>query len=279
MKQRIISGGVGICILIVLLCFYKTMILNISMSFISAIAVYELLVATGYLKNKLLASVCLFFSILVAFFNRYFTAKLVLLTFVILVFILLIVMLIDYKTVKIEHIGLMFFISVVIPFAFSMLICIRDKFENTPQVAMFYILLALGSAWVADSGAYFIGVFFGKTKLAPNISPKKTVEGLIGGLISAVIFGIVLSLVFSNLFYNFGISLHINFFRLLLVVPIASLIGVLGDLSASVIKRQCLIKDFGGIMPGHGGVLDRFDSVLFTIPFYYLIALFFSLVE
>lgn len=282
MKQRIISAGVGIGILVILLSLYQTIILNISISIISAMAVYELLLATGYIENKMLTSVCLFFSVLVAFFDKYFISKFILPLFMIFVFILFVVMLINYKTVKLEQIGLMFFISTVIPFAFSMLIYMRDDLKEKPLVAMLYILLALGSAWVTDSGAYFVGVFLGKTKLVPNISPKKTVEGLIGGLISSIVFGlilVVLSVLFSILFYGSGISLHIHYFRLLCIIPIASIMGVLGDLLASVIKRQCSIKDFGSIMPGHGGVLDRFDSVLFTIPFYYFVELFFPLVE
>ena len=111
----------------------------------------------------------------------------------------------------------------------------------------------------------------------PEISPKKTVEGVVGGVISLLIFGVIISLIFSYLFYKTNI--HINYFMMFLTLPIASVMGVLGDLSASLIKRQCAIKDFGTIMPGHGGVLDRFDSVLFTVPFYYLVELFFSLIK
>lgn len=279
MKQRMISAGVGIILLIFVLFFYKTIMFNIAISIISAIAVYELLLATKYIENILLAITCLSFSVLISFFKTSLVYKFIVPICTVFVFVLFIIMIFKYDSVKIEQIGLSFFISVVIPFAFTILIYIRDKFIDTPQVAMFYILLSLGSAWISDSGAYFAGTFLGKNKLAPHISPKKTIEGVIGGVISSIIFGVILSLIFSYLFFRSNSNLHINYIRLLVTMPLASIVGVLGDLSASLIKRQCAIKDFGVIMPGHGGVLDRFDSTLFTIPFYYLMELFLPLVE
>ena len=254
-------------------------ILNIAISIISVMAVYEFLLATKYIQNKLLAYICLTFSALVPFFELLNIYKIVIPICILFVFILFVVMLLKYETVKIEQIGLVFFISVVIPFAFSTLIYIRDKFVNLPYVAMFYILMSLGSAWVSDSGAYFIGTYLGKTLLVPKISPKKTVEGVLGGVISFMLYSIILCLIFSFIFFKSDCSLHISYFNVLITAPIASVFGVLGDLSASLIKRQCCIKDFGNIMPGHGGVLDRFDSVLFTIPFYYLVEIFFPLIK
>lgn len=279
LKQRIISAVVGIFILISVLCFFKTIILNIVISAISVMAVYELLLATKYIKNKLLATTCLFFVALIPCFKILYINKFVIPICTVFVFILFMIMLVKYKTVTIEQIGLAFFVSVIIPFALSTLIYIRDKFIGVPIIAMFYILLALESAWISDSGAYFVGVCFGKTKLAPNISPKKTIEGLIGGTISSTLFGLLLGLVFKYISEILSLNLEINYFRLLIILPLASIISVFGDLSASLIKRQCLIKDFGAIMPGHGGVLDRFDSVLFSVPFYYLVVLFFPLIK
>ena len=139
------------------------------------------------------------------------------------------------------------------------------------------MLLVFGSAWWADSGAYFVGTFFGKRKLCPAISPKKTVEGLIGGVVTAVL-GNALVCVAFQLFCSWVVpwgyirsAVTINSPAVMLVTPFATLLGVLGDLSASIIKRQCGIKDFGNIMPGHGGAMDRFDSVLFISPLFYFI--------
>ena len=118
---------------------------------------------------------------------------------------------------------------------------------------------------LADSGAYFAGTFFGKTKLCPEISPKKTVEGLIGGVISNGILMLIISL-----FYQFVLKGEpIHYLGVLIAGMLAALIGLVGDLTASVIKRQTGIKDYGNIMPGHGGIMDRFDSVLLVAPFMY----------
>ena len=274
MKQRLISAGVGICILVIVLIFYKTILLNISIAAISFMAVYELLVATKYIRNKLLAGACLSFSILISFIKTSLIHRFLVPICIIFIFLLFIIMIVEYKIIHIEQIGFAFLISVVIPFTFSLIIYIRDNFVKIPHISIFYILLILGSAWISDTGAYFTGTFLGKTKFVPEISPKKTIEGVIGGIISSIVFGIILGLIFSVIF-----KFKINYFKLLFTMPIASMLGILGDLSASLIKRQCLIKDFGMIMPGHGGILDRFDSTLFTIPFYYLVIIFFPLIK
>ncbi|MDF2545876.1 MAG: phosphatidate cytidylyltransferase [Anaerosolibacter sp.] len=115
------------------------------------------------------------------------------------------------------------------------------------------------TAFVTDTFAYFTGVFFGKTKLCPNISPKKTVEGSVGGILGCTaISGIFASIVIPELFIH-----------CLIMGFIGSIIAQLGDLTASMFKRYVGIKDYGKIMPGHGGVLDRFDSILFTAPLIY----------
>lgn len=279
LKQRIISAGVGVCILVSVLFFFSTIVFNIAISLISVMAVYELILATKYIKNNLLAAVSLFFSGLIPWLKLSSVDKLIIPVCSVFILILFVIMLKKYKTVNIKQIGFAFFISVFISFSLSMLVYIRDMFFKEPIVAMFYILMALGSAWISDSGAYFVGTYIGKTKLAPYISPNKTVEGLIGGVIISTLFGLLLSAIFVNISLYFKIYLDINYLKILIVLPVASLVSVLGDLVASLVKRQCSIKDFGSIMPGHGGVLDRFDSVIFSVIFYYLVILFFPLVK
>lgn len=127
--------------------------------------------------------------------------------------------------------------------------------SNYPKL----LWLVFITAFVTDTFAYFTGVFFGKTKLCPNISPKKTVEGSIGGILGCTaISGIFASIVIPELFIH-----------CLIMGFIGSIIAQLGDLTASMFKRYVGIKDYGKIMPGHGGVLDRFDSILFTAPLIY----------
>lgn len=118
-------------------------------------------------------------------------------------------------------------------------------------------------AWATDTFAYFTGYFFGSRKLCPNISPKKTIEGAIGGILGSIII--------SGLF---GYFVAPKIFVHCIIIGFAgSILGQLGDLTASIFKRYTGIKDYGKIMPGHGGVLDRFDSILFTAPavYYYIV--------
>ena len=119
--------------------------------------------------------------------------------------------------------------------------------------------------WTNDTMAYLVGSFIGKTKMAPSISPKKTIEGTLGGILFCMLFAALWGY-FSN---TFSISLWITFGL------IASAIGTLGDLVESKLKRLADVKDSGMIMPGHGGALDRFDSLLLAAPFAYLVSLFF----
>lgn len=130
-----------------------------------------------------------------------------------------------------------------------------------PSFMIWYIFLA---SWGADTGAYFIGVKFGKRKLSPIISPNKSVEGAIGGFVTSIVLCVMLSVVFDPSMVPYSIVIGM----------VGSVISIVGDLVASKIKREMDIKDYGNIMPGHGGVMDRFDSLLLVTPFiYYVIKL------
>ncbi|MGB5823227.1 MAG: phosphatidate cytidylyltransferase [Proteocatella sp.] len=122
-----------------------------------------------------------------------------------------------------------------------------------------FIWLLFIFAWGSDTCAYFAGMFFGKHKLIPEISPKKTIEGAIGGIIGTVI----LTLLFATYFKEPNLLYFIP------LAVIGSIVSQIGDLFASAIKREFGIKDYGNLIPGHGGILDRFDSILFTAPLTY----------
>lgn len=124
-------------------------------------------------------------------------------------------------------------------------------------------------AWCSDTGAYFIGCNFGKHKLAPVLSPKKSIEGAIGGVVSAALGGALFGFA---VFRFFPLEESSFILGCAFIGGIGAVFGQLGDLVASSIKRFTNIKDFGKIMPGHGGVLDRFDSVLFTAPIVYILS-------
>jgi phosphatidate cytidylyltransferase len=114
--------------------------------------------------------------------------------------------------------------------------------------------------WATDTFAYLVGTFYGKNKLCEKISPKKTFEGLWGGLLGGIIFGCL-----GEIFLN------INFYHLIAVSLFTSVFCVLGDLFESLIKRKFNVKDSGILIPGHGGILDRIDGLLFALPIYYFL--------
>lgn len=123
-------------------------------------------------------------------------------------------------------------------------------------------------AWGSDTCAYCVGMLFGKHKLSPKISPKKSVEGSIGGIIGAALIGLVYAIIFKGKIIDFKYPL-IGF---ACIGAASSVISQFGDFAASGIKRKYEIKDFGDLIPGHGGILDRFDSIMFTAPVVYFLA-------
>ena len=136
------------------------------------------------------------------------------------------------------------------------LIRLRNDFPEGWKLVFFLLLVV----WLGDSGAYYVGRTFGKRKLSPRISPKKTVEGLVGGILTSVITAVVIHFTFFRQF-----PLH----HAIIAGVILSFAGVVGDLAESMWKRSADVKDSGTLLPGHGGFLDRFDSILFTAPILY----------
>lgn len=273
MKTRILSAAVGIVLLIVVLSFFQTPILNVAIMLIALIAMHEFLTATKISHNKLLSLVAFVVAAVFPFVPMQKEMNLLPVFLLPYIGILFLILLRTHKDTRVEDIALTFMMSIGMPLSFSAAIYLRDN--NGQAMGMFYLLMALACAWFSDSGAYFVGKAFGKHKLCPLVSPHKTVEGLVGGLVSCILLNLLAAFCYQKVCGMMGIALEINFLRLALISPLASLISVLGDLSFSLIKRQFKIKDFGKIMPGHGGVLDRFDSVLFTLPFIYATTLIF----
>lgn len=144
---------------------------------------------------------------------------------------------------------------IILPFTFLILLPFINETYH-PEIIIYTISLI----WINDSFAFFVGKSIGKTKLLERVSPKKTIEGFVGGLIFAVIAGAI-------------IGKYSGFFSIIhwtLIAIIIALFGSLGDLVESKFKRQANVKDSGNIMPGHGGLLDRLDSLFFVAPFVYL---------
>ena len=129
----------------------------------------------------------------------------------------------------------------------------------------YIVVLVFLSAWGNDTLAYCAGRLFGKHKMSPILSPKKTIEGAVGGVIGAGLLGCLYGLISKNF-----LSVHYNLIIVFgIVCAVGGLISIIGDLGASAIKRNYEIKDYSHLIPGHGGILDRFDSIIFTAPIIY----------
>lgn len=266
MKTRIISAMVAIVIAIVVLLLHNTIVLQAAVCFLTVIAIYELARAAGLQKYKVLTVSSMIFGGSVPlvwlgsgvlFENTGFLKYLIPVEVFVYLLVLFSCLLAYYKTIKYEKLFFIGFETFFVTAAMSSLIVVHIA------DGLIAVVLTLCAAWLADSGAYFAGTFFGRHKLCPNISPKKTVEGVIGGVISNGIILCIVAFVYS--FIND--KAEINYILLFVLGCICAILGLLGDLKASLIKRQAGIKDYGNIMPGHGGVMDRFDSVLIVAPF------------
>ncbi|MGE4282186.1 MAG: phosphatidate cytidylyltransferase [Clostridia bacterium] len=257
LSKRVISAAIGVALLVSVLISDKIFV-NIGIAIISILALYELFSATDNMQNKLLALVA-FLSAGVLAFSNYIGQKSIMAFIYSYVFLLFIILLFNHKSIKVNSIAFTCFSSIYICYLLSHIVFTR----YLPEGKIFIWMIFLG-AFMTDTFAFFVGISMGKHKLCPAISPKKTIEGALGGIIGCG----ASFLFFGYLLQTFG-KYNINYGNLFILGLACSIAAQVGDLSASVIKRQYDIKDFGQIMPGHGGVLDRFDSILFVAPLVY----------
>lgn len=265
MKTRIITAAFGITFVVLLMIFGEmySILFSIAIALANTIACVEFLTARKLQKSPLIMVTTLLFALAmpVAAITRFWYIPLYFYT--LCMFVYLIVMREEYSLKDIT-------------FGFSGVFVISGGFAIMSRLVVceagwhsFYFVMAVIAPWCADSAAYFVGSFMGKKKLCPSISPNKTVEGAIGGVFGSIGCIMIAGLVFQFMVYR---NVAVNYFALLLIGVFCSVVSVLGDLIFSVIKRDCGIKDYGSIMPGHGGMLDRVDSVLFCVPFTYFIS-------
>ncbi len=265
MKQRIISGAVLalFCAAIILFNSSFPLALNIAVALISTASVYELVRAVGLEKKWVLCLPALLTAAAVPFCGD----GMLLPVYCLFTVLLFSAMVLYHREITFKEAGVLYSMVVLIPIALRCLVSLRGL---SPEHGMYYVLVAVFAAWAADVGAYFAGTFLGKHKLCPEISPKKTVEGAVGGLVVNMAVILLSGLIVAQGIYRGTVEAH--YLSLLLIGFFGSPISILGDLSFSLVKRSCHIKDFGQVIPGHGGILDRFDSVIFTAPFVYLVA-------
>ena len=275
MKQRVITGVLFAIIFIVAILFINTIAFPIFLALLSGIAVWEVEKAVG-LKNKLIMAFSIAVSISIPFGFEFGVSVPIGAVGGLYVVVILILMLLQYDKTRFHEAVISIFSSVCIPCAFSVMIIFRDideYIDGYSKVEGFYFLIfAVFASWMTDIFAYFVGSKFGKHKLCPNISPKKSVEGAIGGIVGAVLLNVLLLFVFKKtVFEN---DAHLSYIGVALLSVVLSVVSMCGDLAASTIKRNFGIKDFGKLLPGHGGIMDRFDSALFVLPVLYSLVYF-----
>ena len=267
MLTRILTAGVLIPLLLLILFFSGTVVFPIAWALLGVMAILEMLRALG-VRSDLVLTWPAYPIALGMPFAAYFigdTKTVWLVLFGSLTFLLLWI-----YTVAIFRRGALLFASVASLFTAVLYITVGflsiSLLRYHTEAGKYLYLLVFIAPWVTDTFAYFTGRFFGRHKLIPEISPKKTVEGAIGGtvfgILSFIVFGLImqLSLGHDPSYLVLGIS-----------GALCAFISQIGDLIASLIKRERGVKDYGSIFPGHGGVMDRFDSVLVTAPLLYAI--------
>lgn len=169
----------------------------------------------------------------------------------------------SYPKFKIEEISMVFFGLFYVAVMLSFVYQVRMLEDGSLLVWLIFI-----GAWGSDTCAYLVGILIGKHKFLPKLSPKKSLEGCIGGVIGAALLGFIYATIFKNTIA--GVQNPQAAFAI--ICGVSSVISQLGDLAASAIKRNHDIKDYGTLIPGHGGILDRFDSIIFVAPVVYLLS-------
>ena len=258
MKTRIITAAVLIPVLLLLLMVAPTIVTAIVWGLLLAVAAYELLYSTGLVREPRLVVLSAVMAFAVTIWSHYDSIHAYgLIGLMLFAGILFGEMMRSHVKLTFDKICLCFVAGVVIPYLQSSLIRILIM----SRIGRYMVLIPFIVAFASDAGAYFAGRFFGQHKLSPVISQHKTIEGAIGGVISAVALTLVYSVVLQ-----FAFGFRIMYGYAVIYGLLGSFVGVFGDLCFSVVKRQTGIKDYGKLIPGHGGVLDRFDSMMMVGP-------------
>lgn len=273
MVKRLLTAGVGTAFVIFVLAFNDVFpfIMNICLAVICGLAVFEVFTAMNIYKAYYIVIPSIIFSVLIPLFGINIVCQISLYLFTLIIFA---VMLFNHKVVSFRDISAIYTMTIVITFSLSTIVMLRNLNGNA---GVFYVTLALAIPWMTDVGAFFVGKGIGKRKLCPQISPNKTVEGAIGGVLTSTISIVLIAILFKN--FWFDLPLEINYTYLIIMSVIGSIISILGDLCFSFVKRSCHVKDFGNAFPGHGGFLDRFDSVVMAAPFVYLFTSYLPLIS
>ena len=257
MKTRILAAAVLIPALFLVVLVLPKELAAVLMGILQAVAAYELLYRTKLVTKPKLVIYCALMAFAIAVWSFY-EAVHAYFVLMMLVFFLLMFseMMRDHIKMRFETLSMCFVGGLVVPYLMSSVVRILSS--NTGR---YVILIPFVIACCCDAGAYFIGIRFGKHKLAPVVSPNKTIEGALGGMAAGI-----LAMLLYTFILDVPLRFDVSYGAAILYGILGCLVGELGDLCFSVIKRQTGIKDYGNMIPGHGGVLDRFDSILAVAP-------------
>ena len=267
--KRTITGIIALPILAVILIFSNTIIMDIFTAIIACISMYEYFHCFKSTKKAKPSQYLGYIYCILIAFTHFVDERLLMYIMTLIIPLSLIALFTELvlskgeknlKDVAVTMLGICY-----IPLMIIYLSLIRNmnvEYELNGRILVWFVLIA---SWGSDVFAYFVGRHFGKHKLT-KISPNKTVEGAIAGIVGAVILGIIYA-VLCNTIWNSGI----NYLVIGIIMAILSAVGQIGDLAASSIKRYCEIKDFSELIPGHGGMLDRIDSIIFVLPFAFIL--------
>ena len=269
---------IGLALFLVTVVMDWVPVMTVILSAIAATGTFEVVRAVGNKSKLLYALSCAvsFLTVMSVGFGVSVPAVGVLYSFYALVLLSLGVF--DNKNIQFIHTVTAFFASAALPYAFSCFIRLNNISEINPgythQEGIYFVGLGFAASWLTDSFAYLVGRKFGKHKMAPVISPKKSIEGAVGGVLITAAFNVLILYLFTvgckNL-YDYTL-LGESAVKYLYIIPISivlSLVSMMGDRSASVLKRNFGIKDYSQLLPGHGGIMDRFDSCTFVLPVLY----------
>jgi len=263
LKQRVIFGALGVILAILVLTFCNVTTIGVCVAVISMIGLYEFYNVTGVLKRKCPVVVAGFLfaalSFVGAVLHPEYLKTFMLPAVIAFVFVIMMITVIFHSKNTFSDSALCFLGTVYISLFFMHIILIRQYNFGKLLIWMLFI-----SAWSTDTFAYFAGKVFGKHKLCPAISPKKTIEGSVGGIAGCIIVILIYSFICASV-----VGCRVNCLNAALFACVASVVSQFGDLAASCIKREHNAKDYGNLIPGHGGILDRFDSTLLIAPLSY----------
>ncbi|MBR5421105.1 MAG: phosphatidate cytidylyltransferase [Lachnospiraceae bacterium] len=278
MPIRIVSG-VAVVLFMLAVLWFGGLVSTLGMALISCIAYSEVLSATGVRRTEG-RKPCIFevvgTLVIVFYYGLIFLdAQPIYLMLVVVLYMILLMLIFvfSFPTYHSPEIFRSYFAFVYGPVMLSFVLLTRllgapDEHPIYDQ-GFFAVWMIFVAAWGSDTCAYFTGVFLGKHKITPRLSPKKSVEGCIGGVIGAAILGLIYGVILKTTGRIDGERL----WAYPLLGGCGSIVGQIGDLAASAIKRDFGIKDYGKCIPGHGGIMDRFDSVIFTAPLTYLLTI------